>query len=149
MRDLKIREWTKSSPKSKGLFAVERENGKLDLVSMAVDSGHLYVVYVTPERTQGPITRHYGPLTTEELLSGIPKPPPRLPKAHPDRYLGQIVIGPHHRGEAILIGRPKAGFVNLLFDDGSASVFEVSNSDEYTNRYAQQDKDGVWREVEV
>jgi hypothetical protein len=103
------------------------------------------------------ITRHCGPLTTEELLAGIPKPPPRLPNAHPDRYLAKLVIDPAGAKYALVaecldLGNPEIRWFVAELDQAGGNpdgrtFFTHSLTD--TNRFAQQDKDGVWREVSV
>jgi hypothetical protein len=146
------REWTKGSPKAIGPYAIEFADGSVDLASAYGDAGHIYVSsLVRSSNMSGEITRHYGPLTTEELLSGIPKPPPRLPKAHPDRYTAQIA----HRiglGDVVITHpAPDHGEVEcqLLDNPSVRDSMSLSILHIFPNRFAQQDTDGVWREVSV
>ena len=153
MRDIKIREWTTVEPRQKDIYAAELETGRVYPIIAWRDAGHLYLRTIMGGEIPEKITRYYGPLTTDELLAGIPQPPPRLPKAHPDRYLASVA----DMGD-VLVAIPAAkpdeedGIPRWLIHEIGTdwwSTAERSELDFLPDRFAQQDTDGVWREVEV
>jgi hypothetical protein len=146
------REWTKGSPKAIGPYAIEFAEGDVTLAKASESvAGRIFVCSIFEGEKTSKITRHCGPLTTDELLSGIPKPPPRLPKAHPDRYPAKIA---HRIGLGdVVITHPVpdngcAAFQRLGHPDVNGST-DLDTLHIYPNRYAQQGTDGIWREVEV
>jgi hypothetical protein len=142
----KTREWINGHPTQVGVYGVEDENGQLDLAVVAVDYGAIRNIFGFSYLCK--IVRYY-PLTTGELLARIPKPPPRLPKAHPDRYLAKVA----HRiglGDVVITSPLFVEVECQLLDDPSVrDSMSLSVLHIHPNRYAQQGTDGIWREVEA
>jgi hypothetical protein len=146
------REWTVEEPREHDVYAAELESGKIYPIIASPDAGHLYVRTIMGGEIHEKIVRYYGPLTSDELLAGIPKPPPRLPKAHPDRYLAPIAKAKYEDidGLVLVSSIDRDGDVPIATLDGGPNDFwTASYLSVYPNRYAQQGTDGVWREVEL
>ena len=128
-------------------YVVEFSNEAIHLVESSRHNVNILTSKYWPDHLT--IVRHYGPITADDLLNGIPKPPPRPPKAHPERYLAQFARDAGHK-DIIVIGTDRKFHTQLLFCGGSAGGFSEDQYMLIPNRYAQQDPiTGIWHEVDA